>query len=61
MVSVGSYSDYVFRLWLGLRDIRNRKIQKVAILRFFEKVLIVGLAAAGVWATLSTSSKWPIH
>ncbi|WP_296749145.1 hypothetical protein [Thiobacillus sp.] len=61
MVSVGSYSDYVFRLWLGLRDIRNRKIQKVAILRFFEKVLIVGLAAAGVWATLYTSSKWPIH
>ena len=57
MVSIGSYGDYIFRLWLGLRDIRNRKIQKVVVFRLFEKLLILGLAVAGVWATLYTSSK----
>lgn len=61
MVSVDSYDDYVFRLWLGLRDIRNRKIQKIVVFRFLEKLLIVGLAIAGVWATLYTSQKWPLH
>lgn len=61
MVSVGNYGDYVFRLWLGLRDVRNRKIQKVVVFRFLEKLLILGLAVAGVWATLYTSSRWPIH
>lgn len=61
MVSVGSYGDYIFRLWLGLCDIRNRKIQKIVVFRFLEKLLILGLAIAGVWATLYTSSKWPLH
>lgn len=56
MVSVGSYGDYVFRLWLELRDIRNRKIQKIVVFRLLEKLLILGLAVAGVWATLYTSS-----
>lgn len=56
MVSAGSYGDYIFRLWLELRDIRNRKIQKVVVLRLLEKLLILGLAVAGVWATLYTSS-----
>ena len=61
MVSVGSYGDYIFRLWLGLRDIRNRKIQKVVVFRLLEKLLIIGLTVAGVWATLYTCSKWPLH
>lgn len=61
MFSVVSYGDYIFRLWLGLRDIRNRKIQKVVVFRFLEKLLIFSLAVAGVWATLYTSSKWPLH
>lgn len=59
MVSVGSYSGYFFRLWLQLRDIRNKKIQKFRIFRFLEKLLILGLAVGGIWATLYTSSKWP--
>lgn len=59
MVSVGNLGDYAFRLWLGLRDIRNRKIQKVAVFRFIERLLILLLAAGSVWATLYTSSKWP--
>lgn len=59
MISGGNYRDYLFRLWLGLRDIRNRKIQKIAVFRFFERVLLVALAAAGVWATLFTGNKWP--
>jgi hypothetical protein len=58
MVSVGNLSDYSFRLWLELRDIRNRKIQKVAMFRLIERLLILILAAGGVWATLYTSSKW---
>lgn len=61
MVSVGSYGDYIFRLWLGLRDIRNRKIQKFVVFRLLEKLLILCLAVAGVWATLYTSSKWPLQ
>lgn len=59
MVSVGSFGDYAFRLWLGLRDIRNRKIQKITAFRLLEKLLILVLAAGGIWATLYTSSKWP--
>ncbi|MGV8900310.1 MAG: hypothetical protein ACOH2B_13850 [Burkholderiaceae bacterium] len=59
MISAGNYRDYLFRLWLGLRDIRNRKIQKIAIFRFVERLLLVALAVAGVSATLFTGNKWP--
>nr|WP_319563785.1 hypothetical protein [uncultured Rhodoferax sp.] len=60
MISAGNYSDYIFRLWLGLRDIRNRKIQKITIFKLLEKLGIFVLAAAGVWATLLTGNKWPL-
>lgn len=60
MLSVGSYRHYIFRLCLELRDIRNRQIQKNVILRFIEKTLMMGLAVAGIWATLYTSTKWHV-
>lgn len=59
MVSAGNYRDYLFRQWLRLRDIRNRKIQKVVVFRFIERALLIALAAASVWATFFTANKWP--
>lgn len=59
MVSVGNYRDYLFRQWLRLRDIRNRRIQKIAVFLFAERALLFVLAAAGVWATFFTAGKWP--
>ncbi|HDC4324291.1 hypothetical protein QK281_09475 [Aeromonas hydrophila] len=59
MQSGSEYSNYLFRLWLMVRDIRNRKKQKFVILRILEKVLIIGLGGAAVWATLLTGNKLP--
>lgn len=55
-----SYSDYIFRLWLRLRDIRNRKIQKDALFQFTEKLLFFVLSAGGIWATLYVGKEWPL-
>jgi len=59
MISAGNYRDYLFRQWLHFRDIRNRRIQKIAIFLFAERVLLFVLAAVGVWATFFTAGKWP--